>query len=224
MRSTAHRRPAAFRRSSSAIAADGDDRSAAAMCSSLSSQTIRRQACPKSSRRLPGQFPPLVTTSVSMFRHWGLSRNPATPFSRAVAMNERASMPEQVVRICSMYSSLSGSRRSTVRSASGDTVARLFRSFVPSQSASRHERRKRGLPSASRRPRNLSNGVRASLLPIRTSSSPSIKSVFPSHSGCAAGSRARKSRAVTRHASSPSALDSASNDVLLPEPGSPSST
>ena len=82
-----------------------------------------------------------------------------------------------------------------------------------------------GLPSASMRPLSVPRGVRASPPHARTSSSPSMNGVFPRHSGCSRRSKSRKSPAgITGDASSPSTSRSASNDVLLPEPGSPSGT
>ena len=178
-----------------------------------------------SSQRLAGQLPESPTTLTSRFRLCGFLRNPSTSFSRATSINSRASSTaEWESRICSMSWSLSGSRRSTLTWVSGDTLVRLATSLAPSQSASRQDRRKRGFPSLSSCLRIASNGVRTSPAPARTSSSPSMKSVLPCHSGWDCTSKVSKSRAVTKQAPSRDTPHSASNAVLLPAPGSPSST
>ena len=82
-----------------------------------------------------------------------------------------------------MSESVRGLSRSTVTLESGEMDSKRLRSLAPSQSASRHERRKRGFPNSSRRPRIWSKGVRASFALTRISSNPSIKSVLSRHSG-----------------------------------------
>ena len=103
-------------------------------------------------------------------------------------------------------------------------MARRSASLAPSQSASRQEMRKRGRPSLSSRLRIASNGVRTSEVPALTSSSPSMNSVFPCHSGWLLTENVMKSRAVIRMASSPTSPLSTSKAVDLPAPGSPSRT
>lgn len=73
---------------------------------------------------------------------------------------------------------VSGSRRNDATLEFGETDFRFVRSFFPSQSACRQDRRNRGFPSVSRHRRISSNGVRASDVPARTSSSPSMNRVL----------------------------------------------
>ena len=88
-------------------------------------------------------------------------------------------------RMSAMSESVRGLSRRTVTLESGETDSNRPRSLAPSQSAARHDRRKRGLPSESRRPRISSKGVTMLRLMARTSSSPSIKSVLSAPFGMA---------------------------------------
>ena len=186
---------------------------------------MRRHAISNASRRLAGQPRPAANASMRISRPCGFRSQPKSPFSRADCRKSEALPPgRRVSSKDTMSASRSGSRRSTVRVSSGDTARRRSRSPVPSQSAARHESRNRGRPSASRRRRISSSGVRGSPFPARTSSSPSMKSVFPDHGAARVPANARKSRAGRKSASAPSASTSRRNSVVLPAPGSPRST
>ena len=74
-------------------------------------------------------------------------------------------IPESAFRIARISSSDSGSRCRTITFPPRDTLLRWSLSLAPSQSASRHDSRNRGLPKPWSFARIASNGVRPSVVP-----------------------------------------------------------
>ena len=188
----------------------------AARCSPFVSRASMRQAFSNVSLRESGHFPS-ATDFASRSRFCGFRSSRSTPRFRAAAMNPSPSSTRWfLTRMSLMSRSDRGSRRTTTTDPSGETFSNPSLSFAASQSAHRHDSRKRGRPRPSSFLRTSSSGVRPSSVPARDSSSPSRNKVTPCHSG--SSSKVRKSRTVTYTAPSPAA--SFLNAVVLPAPGS----
>ena len=194
----------ALRRPAASRIPEGSGVGVAYRCPSLCSWAICRQACSKISRRLSGQPPLGAIVLVSILSVSGFLRSASIPCRFASSMKSwalRAAFSDDS-SIFWIPESSRLSRDNTTTLPPGATSSRCFRSLCPSQSAARHERRRKEGPesSCSRRCRIWSKGVITFELPARISSSPSMNKVSLRHSGCWFGWRVQKLRAVTRQA------------------------